>query len=65
MAQHPERFAAFQAGLAHASATVPLTGYYDFNQLNTEDDRPVLVDIGGGMGHSILRILDAYPKLPS
>ena len=65
MAQHPERFAAFQAGLAHASATVPLTGYYDFNQLQTNDDRPILVDIGGGVGHSILRILHAHPELPA
>ena len=59
MAQHPERFAAFQAGLAHASATVPLTGYYDFGQLQTDDDRPVLVDLGS---HSILRIMKAYPE---
>jgi O-methyltransferase domain len=65
MAQHPERFAAFQAGLAHASATVPLTGYYDFSKLKTEGDRPVLVDLGGGAGHAILRILEAYPDLPA
>ena len=65
MAQNPSRFAAFQAGLAHASATVPLTGYYDFNRLRTDDDRPVLVDLGGGVGHSILRIMEAYPELPA
>lgn len=65
MAQHPARFQAFQAGLAHASATVPLTGYYDFPKLNTDDDSPILVDIGGGVGHSILRILEAHPALPA
>lgn len=65
MAQHPERFQAFQAGLAHASATVPLTGFYDFSQLNSDDDRPILVDMGGATGHSILRILEAHPDLPS
>ena len=65
MAQHPERFQAFQAGLAHASATVPLTGFYDFSQLNSHDDRPILVDIGGATGASIARILEAYPALPA
>ena len=64
MAQHPERLRAFQAGLAHASASVPLTGFYDFGKLTTEGDRPVLVDMGGGAGHTILRILQAHPNLP-
>jgi hypothetical protein len=63
MAQHPARFAAFQAGLAHASASVPLTGFYDFSKLNTTEDVPVLVDLGGGVGDSILRILEAHPDL--
>ncbi|KIX02109.1 uncharacterized protein Z518_08048 [Rhinocladiella mackenziei CBS 650.93] len=64
MAQYPERFQAFQTGLAHADATVPLTGFYDFSKLNTDGDRPILVDIGGGNGHSIMRIMEAHPKLP-
>ncbi|KAK7892548.1 hypothetical protein LTR67_007645 [Exophiala xenobiotica] len=66
MAQNPARFKAFQAGIGHASASVPLTGFYNFSALNTtEDDRPVLVDVGGGNGRSIMRILQAHPDLPA
>jgi hypothetical protein len=63
MAQHPDRFHAFQAGLAHADSSVPLLGYYDFGQLATGVDRPAFVDIGGGAGHVIMQILKAYPAL--
>ncbi|KAJ9609711.1 hypothetical protein H2200_006039 [Cladophialophora chaetospira] len=63
MAQTPERLHAFQGGLAHLSHTTRLTGFYDFGKLNTESDRPILVDVGGGAGHSILRILQAHPQL--
>ncbi|ETN46188.1 uncharacterized protein HMPREF1541_00372 [Cyphellophora europaea CBS 101466] len=64
MARHPERLHAFQAGLAHADASIPLLGYYDFEQLATEDEeRVVMVDVGGGTGHCIADILDAYPNL--
>jgi hypothetical protein len=66
MAQNPARFKAFQAGIGHASASVPLTGFYNFSAQNTtEDDRPVLVDVGGGNGRSIMRILQAHPDLPA
>lgn len=64
MAQNPERFYMFQAGLAHADASIPLIGYYDFSKLNTEGDRPVLADIGGGGGQSIVAIMKAHPELP-
>ena len=64
MAQNPERFYMFQAGLAHADASIPLTGYYDFSKLNTTDSRPILVDVGGGGGQSIVTILKAHPDLP-
>ena len=64
MAQHPERLSAFQSGLSHLSNTTRLTGFYDFSKLGVEGDRPILVDIGGGTGHAILRILQAHPELP-
>jgi hypothetical protein len=63
MAQNPERFHAFQAGLAHAVSTIPVTGFYDFGKLYTDDDRCILVDVGGGAGHAIQRILQAHPIL--
>ena len=65
MADTPERLHAFQMGLAFADSQIPLIGYYDFGQLLTEGDRPVLVDIGGGSGHSIAQILKAHPELPA
>jgi hypothetical protein len=64
MARYPERLAAFQAGLAHADASIPLLGFYDFGQLDTDEaDREVMVDIGGGAGHTLEQILAAYPQL--
>lgn len=65
MAQNPARFQAFQAGIGFATASVPLTGFYDFSTLSTEGDRPVLVDVGGGNGRSIRRIMEAHPDLPA
>jgi hypothetical protein len=64
MAQHPERLHAFQAGLAHADASIPLLGYYDFGQLGEGDDSRIsMVDVGGGAGHVVAQILKAYPQL--
>lgn len=64
MAKYPERFAAFQGGMAHADKSIPLLGYYDFGQLNSDDsDRTIFVDVGGGQGHVIAQILDAHPGL--
>jgi hypothetical protein len=63
MAQYPERLHAFQAGLDHLSNATPLTGFYDFGRLDTKEDRPILVDVGGGVGNSIMRILRAHPGL--
>lgn len=63
MAQHPDRFHAFQAGLAHGDASIPLLGFFDFGKLvNKEPERPVLVDVGGGSGHSLAQILRAYSQ---
>ena len=64
MAQTPERLHAFQMGLAFADASIPLVGYYDFSMLNTEGDRPILVDVGGGGGSAIVQIIKAHPELP-
>ncbi len=63
MAQNPEKLKKFQMGLANMEKSVPIIGFYDFTQLNTSDERPILVDVGGGAGQSIVAILDANPEL--
>ena len=63
MAQNPEKLKKFQMGLANMEKSVPIIGFYDFTQLNTPDERTVLVDVGGGAGQSIVAILEAHPEL--
>jgi hypothetical protein len=64
MAQNPERLKVFQMGMGNVESSVPIVGFYDFSQLNTTDTRPILVDVGGGAGHSIIQILQTHPELP-
>ena len=66
MAQHPERLKAFQLGLMSQEDSVPIIGFYDFATLYDQEhdgDRKTLVDVGGGQGHTIVQILDAFPTL--
>lgn len=65
LAQNLENSNTLQLGLANVEASVPILGFYDFNQLQDPNpNRAILVDVGGGMGQSILQILDCYPDLP-
>jgi hypothetical protein len=63
MAQHPERMKTFQSGLGNQDAIFPIVGLYDFGELNTSDSRPILVDVGGGQGQSIVKILEHHKEL--
>ena len=63
MAQYPERMKTYQLGLGNQAAILPIVGLYDFGKLNTNDTRPVLVDVGGGQGQSIVQILNQYKEL--
>jgi hypothetical protein len=70
MSKDPEKLKTFQIGLTTGDAMVPVTGYYDFDQLalteeekQTNPDRISLVDIGGGVGNVVRRILAEYKKL--
>ena len=63
MALYPERMKAYQLGLGHQDASLPIIGLYDFGKLNTSDSRPILVDVGGGQGQSIIKILDHHKEL--
>ena len=64
MSKYPSRLEAFQVGCTIYD-DLTITGGYDFNQLNTEDDRPILVDLGGSLGHEIAAMLKEYPNLPA
>ena len=65
MEQDPERLKNFQTLLGMTEGIRPFTGFYDFNKLATggEDDRAVLVDVGGADGTTIARTLEAYPEI--
>ncbi|RMJ09789.1 hypothetical protein BHE90_013890 [Fusarium euwallaceae] len=68
MMQHPERFQAFQTGMAGIDVAIPVTGHFDFSSLkNTPDEESKgvveLVDVGGGEGAVLNKILEAHPNL--
>jgi hypothetical protein len=66
MAQNPERLKMFQMGMSLLPALDGVVGYYDFGRLDSgeeEQERKILVDMGGGTGHAIATILATYPQL--
>ncbi|RSL59218.1 hypothetical protein CEP51_013947 [Fusarium floridanum] len=70
MMQHPERFQAFQTGMSGIDVAIPVTGHFDFSSLkNTPDEEAKgvveLVDVGGGEGVVLNKILEAHPDLTS
>lgn len=67
MSQYPERFDNFQRGLPFYDANLPKTGYYDFGKLaeGSGPDRTVMVDIGSGLGQTMVEIVEANPALKS
>ena len=68
MAQDPERIQAFQTGMAGIDVAIPVVGHFDFSTLkNTpeENEKGVveLVDVGGGHGVVLNKILTTHPEL--
>ncbi|KAI8666053.1 Methyltransf-2 domain-containing protein [Fusarium keratoplasticum] len=68
MMQHPERFQAFQTGMSGIDVAIPVTGHFDFSSLkNTAEEETKgaveLVDVGGGEGVVLNKILEAHPDL--
>jgi len=74
MAQDPEKLAVFQKGMAGIDVAIPPVGHFPFATLaNTpfnseskdEEEEGVmqLVDVGGGQGLALNKILQAHPEL--
>lgn len=68
MTQDPERFKTFQTGMAGIDLAIPVVGHFDFDTLrNTSEEaasqRVQLVDVGGGHGAVLKKILDAHKEL--
>ena len=68
MSQDPERFQIFQTGMAGIDLAIPVTGHFNFSMLkNTPEEEAEgiveLVDVGGGHGAVMRKILDAHPEL--
>lgn len=63
MAQYPDRLRTFQRGFPFYHGHLPVTGYYDFSKLVDNTYRPILVDVGGGIGGSLTAIMAAHPDI--
>jgi hypothetical protein len=66
ISQDPEWMDAFDVSMRGQDEMMPVTGIYDFNELRTEGDgdRKVMVDVGGGRGQAIMKVLEEFPELP-
>ncbi|KAL3955314.1 hypothetical protein ACCO45_010877 [Purpureocillium lilacinum] len=61
----PERFQTFQTGMAGIDLAIPVVGHFDFDSLRNSpaevaSRRIQLVDVGGGHGAVLKRILDLH-----
>ncbi|KAF5612641.1 O-methyltransferase B [Fusarium tjaetaba] len=68
MMQNPERFQTFQTGMAGIDVAIPVTGHFDFSTLkndssDTDNATIELVDVGGGEGMVLNKILEAHSEL--
>lgn len=68
MAQDPEKIQAFQVGMAGIDVAIPVVGHFDFSSLKNSSEEVEkgvveLVDVGGGHGVVLKKILDAHPEL--
>lgn len=66
LAQQPDTLAVFGRVLKAAAVLKPFVGIYPWERLADSDpQRSLFVDIGGGPGHAIAAILAAHPNLPA
>ncbi|OAP63925.1 hypothetical protein AYL99_03152 [Fonsecaea erecta] len=69
ISKDPERLVDFNQSMNTLDEVLPVTGMYDFSWIakNTEgpEDRPLIVDVGGGKGQALKRIMAAFPEIPA
>jgi hypothetical protein len=68
MAREPAVFKNFQLSMMAQEESSPIVGFYDYDKLydpEKDGERVTLVDVGGGQGQQISKILAAHPKLKS
>jgi hypothetical protein len=68
MSQDAERFQTFQTGMAGIDLAIPVVGHFDFSSLKNSPEEEAkgvveLVDVGGGHGAVLKKILDTHPEL--
>lgn len=68
MARNPEQLQTFQMGMAGIDIAVPVVGHFDFSSLKNSPEENAqgiaeLVDVGGGHGTVLKKILDTHPEL--
>jgi hypothetical protein len=63
-----EFIAEFTEGMERLQKVLPITGIYDFTWIGqygrNNVERPLIVDVGGGKGHSLGAILAETPEIP-
>lgn len=68
ISKYPERQSDFNRSMNTLDEVLPVTGMYDFSwiaKVEGPEDRPLIVDVGGGKGQALKRILAAFPEIPA
>lgn len=68
ISKYPQRLVDFNQSMNTLDEVLPVTGMYDFSwiaQTQGPEDRPLIVDVGGGKGQALKRIMGAYPQIPA
>ncbi|ETN38171.1 uncharacterized protein HMPREF1541_06202 [Cyphellophora europaea CBS 101466] len=68
ISKSPQRLVDFNQSMNTLDEVLPVTGMYDFGWIakaEGPEDRPLIVDVGGGKGQALKRIMAAFPEIPS
>ncbi|KIW62740.1 hypothetical protein, variant [Phialophora macrospora] len=68
ISKYPERLVDFNQSMNTLDEVLPVTGMYDFSWIakaEGPEDRPLIVDVGGGKGQALKRIMAAFPEIPA